>query len=86
MLKIVAENPERLIGFAWIDPLLPNAKNEVERVIVDYRLQGIKMIPNHLYPYEERIFPVYERIEELGLPSEAQEKIMGRNAMRFFKS
>lgn len=68
MVKIVAENPERLIGFAWIDPLLPNAKNEVERVIVDYRLQGIKMIPNHLYPYEERIFPVYERIEELKVP------------------
>lgn len=66
--KIVAKNQERLIGFAWIDPLLPNAKNEVERAIIDYRLQGIKMIPNHWYPYEERIFPVYEKIEELKVP------------------
>lgn len=66
--KIVAENPERLIGFAWIDPLLPHAENEVERAIVDYKLQGIKLIPNHWYPYEERIFPVYAKIQQLKVP------------------
>ena len=66
--KIVKENPERLIGFAWIDPRLPHAENEVERAIVDYKLRGIKMIPDHWYPYEERIFPVYAKIQELKVP------------------
>ena len=66
--EVVAKDPERLMGFAWIDPCLPDAEDEVERAIVDYKLRGIKMIPYHWYPYEERIFPVYAKIQEMKVP------------------
>ena len=66
--KVVTTDPQRLIGFAWIDPCLPHAENEVERAIVDYKLRGIKMIPIHWYPYEERIFPAYSKIQEMSVP------------------
>lgn len=66
--RMCSENPERLIGFAWIEPTLSDAVRHVERAINEKGLQGIKMIPDHWYPYEERIFPVYEKIEELKKP------------------
>lgn len=66
--EIVAEDPQRLIGFAWIDPCLSDAEHEVERAIVDYGLRGIKMIPYQWYPYEERLFPVYRKIQDMGVP------------------
>jgi predicted TIM-barrel fold metal-dependent hydrolase len=34
----------------------------------DKGLKGIKMIPDHWYPYEERFFPVYEKVQELRRP------------------
>jgi len=62
-----APDPDRLIGFAWIEPTLPEAVEHVRRA-AEAGLKGIKMIPNHWYPYEERLFPVYEEIERLRLP------------------
>lgn len=64
---VCAADVERLIGFAWIDPTLPNAPRHVEEA-KEAGLRGIKMIPDHWYPYEERLFPVYQKIEELRLP------------------
>lgn len=66
--EICAPDPERLIGFAWIEPTLSRAVEHVERAVNDKGLKGIKMIPDHWYPYEERFFPVYEKIEELRKP------------------
>src|SRR5574340_948191 len=68
MAKMGRELPDRVIPFAWIEPTLPRAVEEVERCIVDYGLRGVKMIPNHWYPTDEAVFPVYARIEELGVP------------------
>ncbi|MCK4282776.1 MAG: amidohydrolase family protein [Candidatus Brocadiae bacterium] len=66
--RICAPDPERLIGFAWIEPTLSGAVEHVECAINEKGLKGIKMIPDHWYPYEERFFPVYEKIEELRKP------------------
>jgi hypothetical protein len=65
---ICSEDPARLLGFAWIEPTLSGAVEHVEAAINDHGLAGIKMIPDHWYPYEERFFPVYEKIEELRVP------------------
>jgi len=65
---ICAEDPDRLLGLAWIEPTLSEAVQHVEMAIGDYHLTGIKMIPDHWYPYEERFFPVYGKIEELRVP------------------
>jgi len=66
--KIAAESKGRIIPFAWIEPTLKGAVAEVERGANKCGIKGVKMIPNRWFPWEERCFPVYEKIEELGLP------------------
>ncbi|MGC9359512.1 MAG: amidohydrolase family protein [Anaerolineae bacterium] len=59
---------DRLIPFVWIEPDRPDAVEALDHAILELGFRGVKMIPNHWYPYEERLFPVYARIEELGVP------------------
>ncbi|MGQ9662842.1 MAG: amidohydrolase family protein [Kiritimatiellia bacterium] len=68
MKEILAADPDRFYGLAWINPLLPNACEVVEQAITELGFRGIKMIPHHWYPHDERLFPVYRKIEELGVP------------------
>ena len=68
MGEIARELPDAVIGFAWIEPNLPGAVEEVDRCISEYGLCGVKMIPNHWYPTDEAVFPVYEKIQELQVP------------------
>ena len=65
--RTCAADLERLIGFAWVEPTLPEAVDHV-RIAVDRGLRGVKMIPDHWYPYEERLFPVYEEIQRARKP------------------
>ncbi|KPJ55828.1 MAG: hypothetical protein AMS16_03565 [Planctomycetes bacterium DG_58] len=65
---MIAADPERVRGFYWVDPLADDAPDQVERAVAEYNYAGVKMIPDHWYPYEERIFPTYERIQTLGVP------------------
>lgn len=67
--KLRAEAPERIIAFAWIEPRLKNAVQNVEEAITKYECKGIKMIPDHWYPYEPQFFPLYEKIQELEVPT-----------------
>jgi predicted TIM-barrel fold metal-dependent hydrolase len=65
---IQAEAPDRILGFCWIEPRHEGAVEELERAIADKKLVGCKMIPNHWYPYDELVFPVYEKAQELRIP------------------
>lgn len=65
--RVCAPNPDRLIGFAYIEPTLPGAVEHVQ-MAADKELRGIKMMPDGWYPYEERLFPVYEKAQELRMP------------------
>jgi len=65
--RICSPAPERLIGFAWVEPTLSDAVKHVQ-IAADKGLRGVKMIPDHWYPYEERFFPVYEKVQELRRP------------------
>ena len=66
--NLQSEASDRIIGFAWIEPRLRNAVRNVEEAITKFECKGIKMIPDHWYPYEPRFFPLYEKIQELGVP------------------
>jgi len=66
--RLQAEVPDRIIAFAWIEPRLKNAIVNVEEAVTKYECKGIKMIPDHWYPYEPRFFRLYEKIRELGVP------------------
>jgi len=68
MGRMVEADRERIKGFWWLDPTVPDAADLVERAVADYGCSGIKMIPNHWHVYEERFFPAYERIEKMNVP------------------
>ncbi len=66
--SLQAEDPDRIIAFAWIEPRLKNAVQNIEEAVTKYECKGIKMIPDHWYPWEPRFFKIYEKIQELHVP------------------
>lgn len=64
---VCAPDRERLVGFAFLEPALPAGPDHV-RMAADKGLRGVKLMPDHWYPYEERLFPTYEAIQEARLP------------------
>jgi len=65
---LVKPDPERLIGFAWIEPTLPDAVEAVDYALDKKKLRGVKMIPNHWYPADERAQACYAKIQEYEKP------------------
>ncbi len=66
--ELVKVDPERLIGFAWIEPTLSDAVEAVDYAFGEKHLRGVKMIPNHWYPADERAQACYAKINEYGKP------------------
>jgi predicted TIM-barrel fold metal-dependent hydrolase len=71
---VVRHDPDRLIGFASVNPAYrgPSAAvEELERSIVELGLSGVKLYP--MYQHwaandPDLAFPVYEKAQELGIP------------------
>ncbi len=63
---------DRVYGFVFVDPRMLSNINEliklIEWALVDKELSGVKMIPAGWYPYEERFYPLYEKLEEINTP------------------
>ncbi len=66
--KIQSEAPDKIIAFAWIEPRLKNVIRILEDAVTKYECQGIKLMPDHFYPYDQKFFSFYEKIQELGVP------------------
>ncbi len=66
----VAEHPEKLIGFASVDPNDGDAPDELRAAVGSLGLEGLKLGPiyQHFEPLGDRAFAVYAVAEELGLP------------------
>jgi uncharacterized protein len=66
----VATQPERLYGYASVDPTEPGATAELDRAALELGLRGLKLVPTYggWHPLDERALAVYGRAEELGLP------------------
>jgi hypothetical protein len=62
--------PQKLIGFAGIDPTEPNAVDEVKHVKTELRLRGLTLSPANqdFHPSDTRAMRVYAIAEELGMP------------------
>jgi predicted TIM-barrel fold metal-dependent hydrolase len=70
VLKAVKLFPDRLLGYAHIDPRDPDAAlRELDRII-DLAFVGVKMHSNldHFVPWDRCVFKVMERIQENQLP------------------
>ena len=61
----------RLIPFASINPFIINDLSaELVRLVNDFGFGGIKVYPtyHHHYPNEARMYPLYAKAQELGIP------------------
>ncbi len=67
--ELCAKSP-RFIGFASVDPLSKTAVRELENAASGLGLRGLKLDPalQKFRPDDEKVFPVYEAAENLGLP------------------
>ena len=69
--KAVALYPDRLIGFASVDPHKGTlAIDELERAINELGLKGLKIIPHliELCPNDKLMYPIYQKAQELDIP------------------
>ena len=68
LARAVELDPQRLIGFAWIEPTMPDSQEMVDYALGDKGLHGIKMLPHHWYPDDERAQACYRKIDGYGKP------------------
>ncbi|MBI3015903.1 MAG: amidohydrolase [Candidatus Tectomicrobia bacterium] len=69
--ELVAEFPDRFIGFASVDPWKGKAAlAELERAIGDLGLKGLKLHPpiQDFYPNDPMVYPLYEKCIDLDIP------------------
>ncbi len=66
----VAQHPEKLIGFACIDPWEKDYLDELHRCFEDLNFRGLKLAPlyQNYHPMDDRMQPVYEYCEKRGIP------------------
>jgi hypothetical protein len=66
----VSKYPQKLIGFAGIDPTEPGAAEEVKIAKLDLHLRGITLSPANqdFHPTDSRAMRVYEEAERLEMP------------------
>ena len=66
----VKHAPDKLIGFAAIDPTEETYLEEIDRCVSDLGLRGIKIYPmlGRYDPTDPAIFPLYEKAQRMGLP------------------
>lgn len=65
---VQAADPDRIFGLLWVEPRTPGILEEIEYALGDRNLRGVKMIPDHWSPLDEMMYPIYEKMEELGKP------------------
>ena len=66
----VARYPQKLIGFAGIDPSEGSAGDDLKTAHFDLRLRGITISPANqdFHPADTRAMRIYEQAEQLGMP------------------
>ena len=71
MKKEVDKDPDRLVGFALVNPKDPNAVADFEEAVVKYGAKGLKIHPVYMAlaaDDEFWIYPLIEKAQELGVP------------------
>lgn len=68
LAALVRGHIDRLIGFAVVNPLHPEAADDLEYAVSRLGLRGLKLVPTGWYPYDDCAHRVYARAAALGLP------------------
>jgi predicted TIM-barrel fold metal-dependent hydrolase len=66
----VRRAPQKLIGFASVDPTDEGAADELVRAVRELGLRGLKLGPvyQHIHPHDPRIYRVFRTAQDLGIP------------------
>ena len=70
--KVAADNLDVMIPFASVDPARGRAGvRQVRRLVTEFGVRGFKFHPSvqAFYPNDRGAYPLYEAIEELGVPA-----------------
>ena len=67
----VAQHPEKLIGWASIDPGEPDAIEQLEHAVEGLGLRGVKVGPayQHFDPTDRAVWPFFAACDRLGIPT-----------------
>lgn len=68
LAALVRGHTDRLIGFAVVNPLHPEAADDLETAVTHLGLRGLKLAPGGWYPYDDCAHRVYERAAALNIP------------------
>jgi predicted TIM-barrel fold metal-dependent hydrolase len=68
--KIAEQYPDRIIGFASVDPHKKNAVKDLVRAIRELKLRGLKLHPQvqAFEPNDRAYYPLYSKCVELDVP------------------
>lgn len=69
--EAVSEDPERLIGFASVDPNKgTGAIHELRRSVTEHDMRGLKLVPHlcEIQVNDKVMYPIYEEALDLGIP------------------
>jgi uncharacterized protein len=69
--EYVARHPDKLIGWASVDPGEPDAIERLEHAVLELGLRGVKLGPayQHFDPTDRRHWPFFARCARLGIPT-----------------
>lgn len=67
VLTLARESGGRILPFVWLNPLAGDALDILDWA-KDAGIRGVKLIPDHWFPYDPPLLPIYERIQVLELP------------------
>lgn len=68
LAQLVRGHSDRLIGFAVVNPLHPEAVDDFDDAVQRLGLRGLKLVPSGWYPYDDCAHHVYERAATLDIP------------------
>ncbi len=68
--SLCAKFPDRLLGFASVNPNDADAVERLDKAINEQGLRGLKLHPplQNFFPNDEAVFPIYEKALELKIP------------------
>ncbi|MEO7294837.1 MAG: amidohydrolase family protein [Candidatus Limnocylindria bacterium] len=68
--EYVAQHPEKLVGWASVDPNEPDCVEQLDHAVTTLGLRGLKLGPayQHFDPTDRRHWPLFSRAEQLGIP------------------
>ena len=68
--EYAAAHPERIIGWASVDPNEPDAIDQLDHAVNTLKLTGLKLGPayQHFDPTDRKNWPFFETVQRLGIP------------------